>query len=49
MKTPAKHNESKSSKDSIPNSLTLKTMEKANKGIGLGKPIKNIERFVKSL
>jgi hypothetical protein len=33
----------------VPNALTAKTIEKAHKGIGLGKPIKNINDFVKSL
>jgi len=32
-----------------PNALTVKTIENAHKGIGLGKPIKNINDFVKSL
>ncbi len=49
MKAPAKNNQLESAKDSIPNSLTLKTMQKAQKSIGLRKPIKNVEQFVKSL
>jgi hypothetical protein len=39
----------KNAKNSIPNALTAETIEKAHKGIGLGKPIKNINDFVKSL
>jgi hypothetical protein len=32
-----------------PNALTASTIEDAHKGIGLGKPITNINDFVKSL
>ncbi len=39
----------KSAKGTVPNALTLETIEKAHKGIGLGEPIKNIDDFVKSL
>ena len=33
----------------IPNALTAKTIENAHKGIGLDKPIKDIDVFMKSL
>jgi hypothetical protein len=36
-------------KSKIPNALTAKTIEDAHNGIGLGKPIKDINIFVKSL
>jgi hypothetical protein len=39
----------KNVKNNVPNALTAETIEKAHKGIGLGKPIKNIDDFVKSL
>lgn len=32
-----------------PNALTVKTIEDARKGKGLGKPIKNIKSFIDSL
>lgn len=41
--------EAKSTKKSTPNALTKETIENAHKGIGLGKPIKDINDFVKSL
>ncbi len=33
----------------VPDKLTAETIKKAHKGIGLGKPIKNIDEFIKSL
>lgn len=33
----------------IPNFLTKKTIENAHNGIGLGKPFKDVDAFVKSL
>jgi len=39
----------KSAKSAVPNALTIKTIEDAHKGIGLGEPIKNISDFIKSL
>jgi len=35
--------------ENILNALTAKTIEDAHKGIGLGKPIKNVDNFIKSL
>ena len=32
-----------------PNALTIETIENAHKGIGLDKPIKNINDFIKSI
>jgi hypothetical protein len=32
-----------------PNKLTAKTIKNARKGIGLGRPITNIDEFIKSL
>jgi hypothetical protein len=45
MKTPVRI----ISEKKIPNALTAKTIEKAHKGIGLSKPIKNIKKFVENL
>ena len=39
----------KSAKNKAPNALTVETIEKAHKGIGLDKPIKNINDFIESL
>jgi len=39
----------KTAKASNPNKVTAKTIEDAHKGIGLGKPINNIDDFVRSL
>jgi hypothetical protein len=33
--------------EKTPNALTIDTIEKAHKGIGLSKPIKNIDDFMK--
>lgn len=43
--------ESKTEKKSsiIPNALTVKTIEDAHKGKGIGKPIKDIKSFIDSL
>lgn len=38
-----------SKQKNIPNALTAKTIEDAHKGIGLSKPIKNINDFIESL
>jgi hypothetical protein len=38
-----------SAKNSAPNKLTAETIENAHKGIGLGKPITDIDDFVRSL
>ena len=39
----------KKPKSKPPNTLTVKTIEDAHKGIGLGKPIEDISGFVNSL
>lgn len=39
----------KSKSSNIPNALTVKIIENAHKGIGICKPIKDIEKFVKSI
>lgn len=39
----------KRTKNANPNALTIETIEKAHKGIGLNKPIKSIDDFVNSL
>lgn len=41
--------EKKVKSNTTPNSLTIKTIEDAHKGIGLGKPIKNITDYIQSL
>jgi len=35
--------------ENVPNALTAKVIEDAHKGIGLGKPIKDIDKFTKSI
>lgn len=35
--------------DKTPNSLTLKTIEDAHNGIGIGKPIEDVRIFIDSL
>jgi hypothetical protein len=37
----------KKTKRDAPNLLTIKTIKKAHRGIGLGKPVKNISDFVR--
>jgi hypothetical protein len=39
----------KKSQPNIPNALTMKTIEDAHNGIGLGGTIKNVDDFMKSL
>jgi ABC-type uncharacterized transport system involved in gliding motility auxiliary subunit len=39
----------KSTKNKAPNALTVETIEKAHKGIGLNKPVININDFIESL
>jgi hypothetical protein len=43
------HPAKKIGKSKIPNALTAITIENAHKGVGLGKPIKNVKDFVKFL
>ena len=36
-------------KNKIPNALTAKTIDNAHKGVGLQKPIKDVNTFMKSV
>jgi hypothetical protein len=41
--------DTKVKRSKTPNALTVKTIEDAHKGVGLGKPITDIDDFVKSV